>query len=211
MSGGVPRRRTVVVIIAVTAAVIAMSAGAISLLWMTRSGAARSGEKTAPVKVTRPKTGPDELWVVVSKSKRRLTVFRGEKEMMTFPVVLGSKSGEDKQREGDGRTPVGAFYVCEKNEKSKYYLFIGISYPNEEDAERGLKDRLITGGQRDAIVQAIEDCAKPPWYTKLGGEIGLHGGGTAWDWTEGCIGLDNGDMRQLYSLLGMGTTVIIEP
>jgi murein L,D-transpeptidase YafK len=155
--------------------------------------------------------GPDEVLVVVAKGKRQLTVFRGEKEMKSFPIVLGAKAGEDKQREGDGRTPEGTFYVCEKNEKSKYYLFVGLSYPNEEDAERGLRDGLITAGERDAIVQAIEEQRKPPWYTKLGGEIGLHGGGTAWDWTEGCVGLDNGDMLELYALMRMGTTVVIEP
>jgi len=211
-----PKRRMGVVIIAIAGAVIAVSAGIAGLLRLSRSGAVQpetgSGTSAPPVvAMSRPNAGPDELQVVINKGKRRLTVFRGGKEIMAFPVVLGAKSNGDKQREGDGRTPEGTFYVCEKNEKSKYYLFIGLSYPNEEDAERGLRDGLITSRDRDAIVQAIKAHGKPPWYTRLGGEIGLHGGGTAWDWTEGCVGLDNGDMRQLYSLLRIGTTVIIEP
>jgi murein L,D-transpeptidase YafK len=158
-----------------------------------------------------PAGAPDELRVVVRKSKRQLLVFRGDTQIRSFRVVLGSEPEGDKQREGDGRTPVGTFYVCEKNAESKFYLFMGISYPNEEDAARGLKDGLITSDQHDAILQAIAQRRTPPWYTRLGGEMGIHGGGTAWDWTRGCVALDNGDMRDLYALIREGTTVIIEP
>ena len=158
-----------------------------------------------------PPGGPDELRVVVRKSRRRLLVFRGHTQIRSFPMVLGSEPEGDKQREGDGRTPLGTFYVCEKNPKSKFYLFMGISYPNEEDAARGLRDGLITREEHDAIVQAIAQRGTPPWYTRLGGEMGIHGGGTAWDWTRGCVALDNGDMRDLYALIREGTTVIIEP
>jgi len=214
--GTAGRPRRVIIALAAAGAVIGMAGGVTVLLKISASDAGRPGagvgKSSAPAaRVSRPVVGPDEVLVVVAKGKRQLTVFRGEKEMKSFPIVLGAKAGEDKQREGDGRTPEGTFYVCEKNEKSKYYLFVGLSYPNEEDAERGLRDGLIAAGERDAIVQAIEEQRKPPWYTKLGGEIGLHGGGTAWDWTEGCVGLDNGDMLELYALMRMGTTVVIEP
>jgi len=214
--GTAGRPRRVIIALAAAGAVIGLAGGVTVLLKISASDAGRPGagvgKRSAPAaRVSRPVVGPDEVLVVIAKGKRQLTVFRGEKEMKSFPIVLGAKAGEDKQREGDGRTPEGTFYVCEKNEKSKYYLFVGLSYPNEEDAGRGLRDGLITAGERDAIVQAIEEQRKPPWYTKLGGEIGLHGGGTAWDWTEGCVGLDNGDMLELYALMRMGTAVVIEP
>lgn len=211
ISEGKPKRRRRGILTAL--AVAAVMAG---LLWRPASHAGRSGPgaetRGAPVKTgPRPSVGPDELLVVIAKGKRQLTVFRGDTEIRSFPVVLGSRTDGDKVRQGDGRTPVGTFYVCEKNEKSKYYLFVGLSYPNAEDAERGLRDGLITREEHDQIVQANAEHRKPPWYTKLGGEIGLHGGGTAWDWTRGCVGLDNGDMRELYALMPMGTPVIIEP
>jgi murein L,D-transpeptidase YafK len=210
-----PRRR-VIIALAAACAVIGLATGFAVLHWTSGSGTGRTRSDFAKsmmpaAQVARPDVGPDEVLVVVNKSERRLKVFRGEKEVQSFPVVLGPKSQGDKQRQGDGQTPEGTFYVCEKNEKSKFYLFVGLSYPNQEDAERGLRDGLITAEEHDAIVQAIADHKKPPWYTKLGGEIGLHGGGTAWDWTEGCVGLDNGDMRELYALMPMGTVVVIEP
>ncbi len=181
------------------------------LLFSDAGTVASSAEGTSVSVEPAPPPGPEELWVVISKSKRRLVVLRGEKELRSFPLVLGFEPDGDKQREGDGRTPIGTFYVCEKNAKSKYYLFIGVSYPNEEDAQRGLADGLITRKQHDTIVQAIAKRKTPPWYTRLGGEIGLHGGGTAWDWTRGCVALDNGDIRELYALMRIGTRVTIQP
>ena len=173
--------------------------------------AASSAEGAPAFVVPAPAPEPGELWVVLSKSKRRLVVLRGEEEIRSFPVVLGFEPDGDKQREGDGRTPVGTFYVCQKNAKSRYYLFIGLSYPNEEDARRGLSDGLITREQHDAIMRAVAQHRTPPWYTRLGGEIGFHGGGIGWDWTQGCVALDNGNMRDLYALIRIGTSVTIQP
>ncbi len=69
--------------------------------------------------------------------------------MRTYRVGLGFSPVADKQREGDGATPEGEFYVFVKNDKSAYYLSLGVSYPNVEDAERGLRDGLITKAQYD--------------------------------------------------------------
>ena len=207
------RRRITKVLAALCAiGVLAVAAAALSVLLSPDAPPSVSSAEGVPASVEPAQAaGPGELRVIVSKSKRQLVVFRGDTQIRSFRVVLGSEPEGDKQRQGDGRTPVGTFYVCEKNAKSRFYLFIGVSYPNEEDAARGLKDGLITRDQHDAIVQAIAERRTPPWYTRLGGEMGIHGGGTAWDWTRGCVALDNGDMRDLYTLIREGTTVIIEP
>src|SRR5574338_321200 len=68
--------------------------------------------------------------LVVKKSGRKLEVFDGEKLLKTYKIVLGFTPAGDKEREGDGKTPLGEFYVFTKNEKSKYYLSLGLSYPS---------------------------------------------------------------------------------
>ena len=80
-----------------------------------------------------------------------------------------------------------------------------------EDAARGLKAGLITRVQHDAICRAIDRKQIPPWNTPLGGEIFLHGHGSASDWTIGCIALDDADITELYEVVPTKTTVIIEP
>ncbi|MGI9166644.1 MAG: L,D-transpeptidase family protein [Pyrinomonadaceae bacterium] len=117
----------------------------------------------------------------------------------------------DKKQEGDRATPEGGFYIFTKNPKSAYYLSLGISYPNIEDAERGLRDGLISRVERDAIIKAIKKKKVPPQNTALGGEIYIHGHGAKSDWTWGCIALENEDIAELYRVVEVGTPVTIRP
>lgn len=148
--------------------------------------------------------------IVVRKSARRLTLYSGGEAVRVYAVALGFEPVGDKEKEGDGRTPEGAFYVCMKNERSKYYLSLGLSYPNEEDAERGLRDGLITRTQRDQIASAIAKKIRPPWDTALGGEIFIHGGGLKGDWTWGCVALENENIKELFDAVPSGMSVFIE-
>ena len=49
--------------------------------------------------------------LVVKKSERKLEVFDGEKLVKTYRIVLGFAPEGDKEIEGDGKTPLGEFYV----------------------------------------------------------------------------------------------------
>lgn len=149
--------------------------------------------------------------IVVYKRARKLELYSGKTLQHTYRVGLGFSPVADKKREGDGATPEGDFYVFVKNSKSAYYLSLGISYPNAEDAARGLRDGLITKAQHDTIVDAIKKKKAPPQYTKLGGLIYIHGNGASRDWTWGCVALENKDMKELYDAVSVGTPVTIKP
>ena len=149
--------------------------------------------------------------IVVYKSERKLEFYSDQTLVRTYKIGLGFSPVVDKQREGDGATPEGDFYVFVKNNRSAYYLSLGVSYPNVEDAERGLRDGLITKAQHDAIVAAIRKKAAPPQYTKLGGLIYIHGHGAKSDWTWGCVALENEHMKELYDAVSVGTPVTIKP
>jgi murein L,D-transpeptidase YafK len=124
---------------------------------------------------------------------------------------LGLSPVVDKIRQGDRATPEGEFYIFTKNDRSAYYLSLGVSYPNIEDAERGLRDGLISRADHDAIVKAIKRAVTPPQHTALGGDIYIHGNGASSDWTWGCVALENEDMRELFDAVRMGTPVTIKP
>mgnify|MGYP003575334150 FL=1 len=149
--------------------------------------------------------------IVVYKKERKLELYSGEKLVHSYRVGLGFSPVADKQREGDGATPEGDFYVFVKNNKSAYYLSLGVSYPNVEDAERGLRDGMITKSQFKAIVDAQKRKVAPPQYTKLGGLIYIHGNGAKSDWTWGCVALENEHMKQLFDSVSVGTPVTIKP
>ena len=149
--------------------------------------------------------------IIVHKAARRLELFSGDSLLRTYKIGLGFSPVADKVRSGDGATPEGDFYVFVKNNRSAYYLSLGVSYPNIEDAERGLRDGLITKSQHDSIVKAIKRKTAPPQYTKLGGLIYIHGSGARSDWTWGCVALENEHMKELFDSVSVGTPVTILP
>ena len=148
--------------------------------------------------------------LVITKHTRLLTLFDGEEEVLRIPVVIG-KNPADKLREGDLATPEGEFYICYKNPASQYHRFLGLSYPNVEDAERGLRDKLITPTECQQIREAIAGKKCPPWQTALGGEVGLHGPCPNITWTHGCVAMDVEQIERLYDLLDIGDGVTISP
>ena len=149
--------------------------------------------------------------IVVMKGKRRMELHADGSIVRIYQIGLGLNPVPDKIRQGDRATPEGEFYVFTKNHKSAFYLSLGISYPNVEDAERGLRNGLITRAQHDAIVRAIRRKATPPQNTQLGGDIYIHGNGAGSDWTWGCVALENEDIRELFDAVGVGTPVTIKP
>jgi murein L,D-transpeptidase YafK len=152
----------------------------------------------------------DEPRIVVIKSKRQLNLYSRNALIRTYRIALGLDPVSDKVKARDMRTPEGDFYICLKNARSRFYLSLELSYPNIQSAERGLREGLISKGQRDEIVSAIRRKAAPPQNTALGGEIFIHGGGSQSDWTWGCVALDNEDIRELFEAIPLGTQVTVQ-
>lgn len=138
-------------------------------------------------------------------------MYKGENLIKTFAIALGFAPDGGKQVEGDGRTPEGSFYVFTKNPESMFHLSLGLSYPSIEDAERGIKENLISRDEADVIKKAINEKGRPLQKTKLGGEIYIHGGGTEGDWTDGCVALKNEEIAELFQLIPVGAVVEIRP
>jgi hypothetical protein len=149
--------------------------------------------------------------ILIRKAQRQMQFFDGDRIARTYRVGLGFSPVGDKEREGDGRTPEGFYYICAKNPESRFCLSLGLSYPNTEDAKRGLEAGLITEADYERIATAIGTRGVPPWDTALGGEIYIHGHGSKRDWTAGCIALDDAAVQELYTWAPVGTIVEIAP
>jgi lipoprotein-anchoring transpeptidase ErfK/SrfK len=185
----------------------------------SQAAARRSaGEKTMITKPRPRDSGYDSFplpplrqpSILIEKSRLRLTILDGGQPVKRYRAAIGANKG-DKVREGDQKTPEGEFYVCVKNHNSKYVLSLGLSYPNIADARRGLRDGLISRGDYNRIVSAIRNRRQPPWNTKLGGEIMIHGKRLGGRDTLGCIALEDEDIRELFPRITLGTKVTIAP
>ena len=169
---------------------------------------------TTVTTTTLPAQLPEKLEdprIVVRKGDRQLELWTGETLCARYPIALGFAPEGHKQLEGDGRTPEGTYYVCTRNGKSKFYLSLGLSYPNSDDAAAALEDGRIDRKTCDKITEAIDQGKRPPWDTALGGAIMIHGMGSEGDWTHGCIAVENDVMDILWQHCTIGTPVTVLP
>ena len=158
------------------------------------------------------------LSIYVNKSAHTLSILNNGTWLKTYRAEFGDGGSGDKESAGDHKTPEGTFYVTQKSVLNPEDEYLGtrwmrLSYPNIEDASRGLNRELIDPWTYDEIVTAINSGSTPPQYTELGGGVGIHGGdkpsfGSNWTW--GCVGLSNKDVEDFYDFIAIGTKVSIE-
>lgn len=155
----------------------------------------------------------EELTLRVWKARREMWLEDGGQTLKKFTIALGKDPGSSKLLRGDGRTPEGTYYICEKRPQSRFRRFLGISYPNLDDAERAYAERLISADEWADIFFANLQQTTPPWSTAMGGRVGIHGYGgrplLPIDWTEGCIAVSDADIDYLYDRVPLGTRVTI--
>ncbi len=144
----------------------------------------------------------DSLSIFISKSNYMLQVRYRGKIIRTYKAVFGPNPLQNKLVEGDRNTPEGVFRIANKNPASKYDKFMGLNYPNDSALVRF--NKLKASG-------AIPPSSQP------GGNVGIHGIWQGGDdmiqlgigWTDGCIALKNKDIEELFSLVTVGTKVVI--
>jgi murein L,D-transpeptidase YafK len=160
---------------------------------------------------------PAEPWLLVDTKAETLTVMTGTRPVEVFyNLAFGSHGVGFKSRRGDEVTPVGNFRVGWVNPNSRFKLFFGLDYPNREYADRAYQQGRIDASTYRRIVNALAMGKTPPQNTPLGGQIGIHGLGAGdpdihkhFNWTSGCIALDNAQIERLSKWVQIGTRVEI--
>ncbi|BBF65576.1 L,D-transpeptidase [Acidithiobacillus sp. 'AMD consortium'] len=158
--------------------------------------------------------------IVISTTSHSLKIFKGGTVLATYPVAIGFNGAAPKRMRGDDVTPLGRYRIGWVSRGTRYGPFMGLTYPNRENAEWGLREGIINKAQYRAIVDAIDAGQTPPQNTPLGGEIGIHGMGPQFSddpqgkvfpgrWTAGCVALSNWDAQQIAALVRVGTPVEI--
>ncbi len=144
----------------------------------------------------------DSVRLVVDKSKRCLMVYYRKKMLRAYKATFGPTPLADKSMEGDRCTPEGEFKITSLNARSKYNKFMLINYPTESSW---------------AKFNKLKAAGLIPKTARIGGDIGIHGIWNGGDdmielgvgWTDGCVALKNKDVEELFSIVGVGTKVVI--
>lgn len=134
--------------------------------------------------------------VFVDKSARTLQLLSDDKVIKSYHIALGGNPIGHKQQQGDQRTPVGSYTLDYKNEKSKFYRSIHISYPNTTDKARAKSRGVSAGG--DIMIHGQK---------KGFGALGVLN--QQRDWTEGCIAVTDDEMDEIIAAVKVGTPIEI--
>jgi murein L,D-transpeptidase YafK len=163
--------------------------------------------------------------IVILKQQQVLELYAKGSKVRSYRICLGVNPVGPKEVTGDQKTPEGDYFICYKSANSRFHRFLGISYPSVADAYRSFEKGVISLDQLHSIVNTIQSNGTPPWETKLGGWVGIHGYPTnehhqRWvsllfpkpdNWTDGCIAMWNFEIEDLFSLVTIGTPVSIVP
>lgn len=103
-----------------------------------------------------------EIWAYSQDSGKCILV-------NTYPICMLSGDLGPKREEGDQQIPEGFYRISDINPFSKYFLSLGINYPNESDQVFGTQG-------------------------KLGGDIYIHGGCE----TIGCLPMTDALMKEVF-------------
>ena len=117
----------------------------------------------------------------------------------TYHIALGGNPQGHKTQEGDSKTPEGEYIIDSKNPKSRFFLNLGISYPNSEDLAQAKARGVSAGG--DIKIHGL------PNGLGFLGKLSYVAG----DWSDGCIVVLNDEIKELYDNIKVGTKITILP
>ena len=137
--------------------------------------------------------------IVVLKKKHELRLMQGRKVLKSYPIALGFHPKGPKRRDGDGRTPEGAYIIDSRlgQSVSHYHMALHISYPNADDRARAAALHERPGG-------AIMIHGMPSWFGRDDLQF-------TDDWTNGCIAVSNSAIEEIWRSVDDGTSIEIRP
>ncbi len=130
--------------------------------------------------------------------ERTLELLNQGNVIKTYKISLGSEPVGPKARQGDHKTPEGAYVLDFRNVHSRFYKSIHISYPNEHDRARARQNGVQPGG--DVFVHGL-----PNGFGAIGSAHRLK------DWTDGCIAVTDKEMDEIWKAVSDGTQIEIKP
>ncbi len=136
--------------------------------------------------------------IVVEKSHHRLSLYHQGTLLRSYLVALGQQPVGDKVRVGDNRTPEGLFHIAGRNSESRYHRSLKISYPDAAHRARARSLGVSPGG--DIMIHGLP--ARQAWVGAAHRDF---------DWTEGCIAVTNKEIDEIWTVVRVGTPILIKP
>ncbi len=108
------------------------------------------------------------------------------------------------------RLPLGSFPICRRDEGGAFGRTLVIAWPGPDEIHAARDAGTLTPNDARRLLAATKTGSCPPDDTPLGGEIGIHAGGTSSAAEESaCAELEERDADALFDAVPLGTVVRI--
>lgn len=163
--------------------------------WPGKNGASDTPRKSRLYNV--PLTGNVDS-IVVIKHIREMYVYHNRSLLKIYRIALGDAPVGHKHFQGDEKTPEGLYKIDGKNPNSICHKNLGVSYPNDADRAYAAKNGKPTGG--DIKIHGLPN-----------GQGYIGKGHLLSDWTNGCVGITDEEIDELYRYTAVGVPILILP
>ncbi len=136
--------------------------------------------------------------ICVIKHNREMLVFGGDSLLKVYRIALGDAPVGHKRFQGDERTPEGLYRINDRNPQSICHKNLGISYPNARDREYARLAGRPSGG--DIKIHGLPN-----------GQGHIDRAHILSDWTNGCVGVTDEEIDELYQHVEIGSPILILP
>lgn len=160
----------------------------------------------------------DEARIVVSTSKKTLTLYAGKVVIKRYDVAVGRNQQCGVIWKGSGSTPLGEYKVIEKRHRDDLWRhgsrFLRLNFPNLESLELAWERERISDEEFDRAAFALEKGQPVEALGCFENEVGIQG-----NWfhvrgfnvaATGSLSLTNADINELYEYVEVGTPVFIK-
>lgn len=144
--------------------------------------------------------------ISIVKHLAQLTLHCEEGDRL-YPVTFGASPVGHKQKRGDERTPEGDYHIAAKVKSERFHRFLKVSYPNEGDRRRAAQAGVDPGGGIGIHGVRAQLAGLARLFIRGGRALSS----SAWGPTDGCIGMTNEDVEDVFAAVPAGTAVHIAP
>lgn len=178
-----------------------------------------SGEKTlSSVLLEKQIATPENISILVNRKENALYLYADTVFLKKYRASFGNIT-QSRLLATERNTPVGEYKVTVIQTNHMYHQFIGIDFPNLDDAATALRMGLLTQKEFNNFKFQAYYGEGIPQTAIFGGGMGIHGTGKldfiirnlpfAFNWTDGSVAVSNEAISELTSVVKQGAKVVI--
>lgn len=163
--------------------------------------------------------------IIVYKEERELVLLEKGEVVKSYTIRLSIANNDPlfdegpKRLRGDNKTPVGQYKIIKKRTNTNFKKSLLINYPNEDDIKWGkihgytkqeLGDLILIHGEPRKVHPSVVAFARKLGISEKKIEEWARGYFYPYfDWTNGCIAVNDFEMDEIFELIDVNTSIEI--